>query len=132
MAEKLTKAQRGKVRAMFGGRCAYCGGELGSRWHADHVEPILRQAWLGKATLAPENHRLDNIMPACAPCNISKSQMSLEGWRQWLTGHVQSLNRHHSIYRLAKSFGLVAETGRPVVFHFEANPRLALEKTDDR
>ena len=27
---RLTKAEREQVRAMFGGRCAYCGCELGA------------------------------------------------------------------------------------------------------
>lgn len=34
-------------------------------------------------------------------------------------GHINSLNSYHPIYRLAKSYGLIAETGAPVVFHFE-------------
>lgn len=45
--------------------------------------------------------------------------MSLEQWRLWLDGHVASLNSYHSIYRLAKCYGLIQETGAPVVFHFE-------------
>ncbi|MNG38046.1 hypothetical protein D3C84_1255930 [compost metagenome] len=45
--------------------------------------------------------------------------MSLEGWRRWIAGHVNSLNSHHPIYRLAKVYGLIQETGAPVVFHFE-------------
>lgn len=37
----LTKSQRAALREKFGGRCAYCGSELGERWHADHIEPIV-------------------------------------------------------------------------------------------
>lgn len=116
---RLSKMQRAGVYAMFGGRCAYCGSMLGDRWHADHVEPVLRQGWMGKPALAPENHRLGNFMPACAPCNISKGRMTLDVWRGWILGHVRSLNQHHSIYRIVKAFGLVTETDDPVVFHFE-------------
>lgn len=119
VGKRLSKSQRASLREMFGGRCAYCGGMLGERWHADHVEPVLRQDWIGKPAAAPENHRLDNFMPACAPCNISKGRMTIEVWRAWLLGHVNSLNQHHSIYRMVKAFGLVAETGDPVIFHFE-------------
>ena len=32
---------------------------------------------------------------------------------------LNSLNSYHPIYRLAKSYGLIAETGVPVVFYFE-------------
>lgn len=45
--------------------------------------------------------------------------MSLEVWREWLAGHVNSLNAYHPIYRLAKAYGLITETGAEVVFHFE-------------
>jgi hypothetical protein len=116
---RLSKAEREALRAMFDGRCAYCGGQLGTRWHADHIEPIIRRAWVGQPPERPENHRIENMFPACAPCNISKASMPLESWREWLAGHVRSLNAHHSIYRLVKSFGLVIETGAPIVFHFE-------------
>lgn len=45
--------------------------------------------------------------------------MSLEQWRRWLARHVVSLNAYHPIYRLAKCYGPVQETGASVVFHFE-------------
>lgn len=118
---RLTKAQREVVRNRFGGRCAYCGCDLPERWHADHFEPVVRMDWLrpGEVPERPENHRLENMMPSCPQCNISKHSLSLEEWRKWLAGHVNSLNQHHSIYRLAKAFGLVTETGREVIFYFE-------------
>lgn len=119
---KLTKAQRAELREKFGGRCAYCGCELPERWHADHYEPVVRN-WGGyekvKPAERPERHRMDNMMPACPPCNISKGSMPLEAWREWLAGHINSLNQYHPIYRLAKAYGLVQETGAAVVFHFE-------------
>lgn len=116
---RLTKAQRRDLFAKFGGKCAYCGCPLGERWHADHIESVGRMDWLGREPMRPERHTVENHNPSCAPCNISKGPMPLEAWRDWLAGHVNSLNRHHSIYRLCKAFGLVAETGAPVVFYFE-------------
>ncbi|NWO10180.1 HNH endonuclease [Chromohalobacter salexigens] len=127
---KLTKTERGQLREKFGGRCAYCGEELGKRWHADHVEPVRRrhelyrdasgqyQAKLIGADFA-ENHVLENMMPACAPCNISKSTYSLEQWRKVLVGYVGALHRNAPTYRMAKKHGLIEETIRPVVFYFE-------------
>jgi hypothetical protein len=67
----------------------------------------------------PENHAIGNMMPACVPCNLSKAAMPLEIWRARIAGHVNSLNIYHPIYRLAKSYGLIVETDKPVVFHFE-------------
>lgn len=118
---RLTNIERDAVRIKFGGHCAYCGERLGKRWHADHLEPVVRSDWLrsGAAPESPHNHRPDNMMPACARCNISKSSMSLEVWRSWLAGHVGSLNRNQPTYRIAKAFGLIEETGASVVFHFE-------------
>jgi hypothetical protein len=127
---RLTKAQREAVRLMFDGRCAYCGESLPDRWHADHVEPVVR-ALLTKRTADgryklvsgdphhPERDTIENFMPSCPPCNISKHSMSLEVWRGWLAGHVNSLNAYTPIYRLAKRYGLIQETGAPIVFHFE-------------
>lgn len=127
---KLTKAQREQVRRMFDGRCAYCGELLPARWHVDHVEPVIRdlivkQTTRGAYRLAsgkpsrPERDVMGNYMPACPPCNISKHSMTLEVWRGWLAGHVNSLNSYHSIYRLAKKYGLIQETGAAVTFYFE-------------
>lgn len=119
---RLKKPEREQVRQKYGGRCAYCGNYLGERWHADHFEPVVRN-W-GEAAktvpaLRPGNHNLANMMPACIPCNLSKSSYTLEGWRSWIAGHVNSLNQYHPIYRLAKAYGLIAETGAEVVFYFE-------------
>jgi hypothetical protein len=124
---KLTKTQREQLRMKFGGKCAYCGCDLPERWHADHVEAVQRKLDYvrGKGFVAtsemyrPQNDRIENMMPSCPPCNISKHSMSLESWRGWLAGHVNSLNAFHPIYRLAKAYGLIQETGNPVVFYFE-------------
>lgn len=126
----LRKAEREKLRLKYDGHCAYCGALLGSRWHADHLVPVQREliskqnangTWRlasGKP-LRPENDNIENMMPACAPCNISKGANTLEGWRAWIAGHINSLNSYHPIYRLAKSYGLIVETATPVVFYFE-------------
>jgi hypothetical protein len=127
---RLSKAAREEVRQMFDGRCAYCGELLSERWHVDHVEPVVREL-LTKRTdrgtyklvsgdpIYPERDTMANYMPACPPCNISKHSMTVEVWRGWLAGHVNSLNSYHPIYRLAKRYGLVQETGANVTFHFE-------------
>jgi 5-methylcytosine-specific restriction endonuclease McrA len=117
---KLTKAQRATLRDKFGGRCAYCGRELGDRWHADHFEPVRREWWKKDGGMErPENDHLDNLMPACAPCNIDEHAMSLEEWRKKLQRAVEVLTRNHPTYRHALRFGLVQETGATVTFLFE-------------
>lgn len=127
---RLSTTQRQQVFAKFGGKCAYCGCDLPARWHADHLDPVRRRArWDSERGYVqtgeldrPENDNLDNMMPACARCNISKGTLTLDQWREWIVGHVKALNAHHTPYNIAKAFGLIVETGISVVFHFEAKP----------
>jgi hypothetical protein len=131
---RLSKAQRATLAAMFDGACAYCGKPLGERWHADHFKSIERKmAVVGRKFVStsechkPENDTIENFRPSCAPCNISKATLDIEQWRIWLAGHLEALNRYQSTYRLMKTYGLVVETGAPVVFHFE---RIAAQTTE--
>lgn len=128
---KPTKSQRAALLQKFGGRCAYCGQELGRRWHADHFEPVQRQsAWDSqKKKLCPtgecaaaEHDNLENLMPACPACNIDKSVLSLEEWRQKLLRATEVLARNSPTYRHAVRFGMVQETNARVMFYFEAQP----------
>jgi hypothetical protein len=119
--KRLTVAERALVRAMYGGRCAYCGCELPERWHVDHLKPVRRRRFAspGRSSMRlPQRHRLDNCMPSCPPCNIDKHARSLEQWRAWLGAHLRSLQRQPN-YRLVRAHGLVAEVEAPVVFFFE-------------
>jgi hypothetical protein len=122
---KLTKAQREQVRSMFDGRCAYCGCELGQKWHADHFLPVVRTVgFMGHGTFTgaptkPERDCLENMMPSCPSCNIYKHSMSLEHWRNLLNTIPAMLTRDNSIYRHGVRFGLIAPTGTTVQFHFE-------------
>jgi hypothetical protein len=124
---RLTRQQRAELKQMFDGLCAYCGEELGDRWHADHVEPVLRvsQYVKGKGFVAtgkmlyPNRDGIENMMPACIPCNIHKHGMSLEGWRMYLADLTGVLRRNHAVYRHALRFGFVSENPKPVVFYFE-------------
>ena len=126
---KLTKSQRAALRQKFSGRCAYCGQELGPRWHADHFEPAQRRSKWDRekerlvATgecYAPEHDNLENLMPACPACNIDKSVLSLEEWRGKLQRATGVLSRNSPTYRHAVRFGLVQETNAKVIFYFEA------------
>ncbi|MEU6633832.1 HNH endonuclease [Streptomyces parvus] len=53
---------------MWGYRCAYCGE---SAEHLDHVMPLSRGG----------TDTEDNMVPACAKCNLSKGAKTLEEWR---------------------------------------------------
>ena len=123
---KLTKAQRQTLRGMFDGRCAYCGNPLGDRWHADHVEAVERKMkWVdGRLVTTQEVHRpecdtIENLMPACPPCNIDKHTLSLENWRTMLEQRPSVLRSNYATFRSLERFGLIQETREPVVFRFE-------------
>jgi 5-methylcytosine-specific restriction endonuclease McrA len=118
---KLTKAQREQVRLKFGGLCAYCGGELPARWHADHIEPVIRNDWLKvpRAPDWPERDVIENMNPACPPCNIDKHSLSLENWRQMIERSNEVLMRDVGTFRRALRFKLVEIRREPVTFYFE-------------
>ena len=124
---RLSKAEREQVRMKFGGRCAYCGEPLGDRWHADHFEPVERiiEYVSGKGAVQtgecyrPERHRLDNMNPACPPCNIDKHSLSLENWRQMIQKSNEVLMRDVSTFRRAVRFRLLEIRPEPVTFYFE-------------
>ena len=109
---RLTKVQRQALREKFGGRCAYCGGQLGERWHADHIQPVVRNDWL-------EESRPPDYHPACAPCNIDKSSLSLENWRLLIQRSADVLTRDVSTFRRAVRYGLVEIKAPAVEFFFE-------------
>lgn len=138
----LSKSQRAIVRAMFDDRCAYCGHPLGERWHADHVEPVMRNTQYvrddnGHAVVvngrlktklvgfySPENDRDDNYFPACVPCNIDKSCLPVEVWRKQLQDKCNVALRASTPLRHAKRFGLVHFTDAPIVFYFERHQQM--------
>jgi 5-methylcytosine-specific restriction endonuclease McrA len=95
----LTPAQWSMLKGLWGG-CAYCGA--GDRpLQRDCVQPISRGG----------RYTLDNIVPACGPCNASKSNDEVTSWmrrkkldeRRFLTRFVETLAA------LSARDGIVAE-----------------------
>ena len=117
----LTKTQRSALHGKYGGRCAYCGESLGARWHADHVEPVVRQHWLKvpRAPDYPERDTLENMNPDCPPCNIDKHSLSLDSWRVNIERSNAMMMRDVSTFRRAVRYGLVVLNTAPVLFYFE-------------
>ena len=115
------------------GRCAYCGQELGQKWHADHLKPVRRisvyvrgRGYLATGQMAsPENDHEQNLMPACIPCNADKADLELESWRKRLEKAHEVLLRNYSTYKHAHRFNMVGQIKTRVVFFFE-RPRIPL------
>ena len=115
---KLNEAQRGVLSQKYNNKCAYCGCELKKGWHADHIEPIVRNWWNGTCE-KPENENLENYNPSCASCNIQKNSYTLEQFRENIKQFVNSLNQYSTQYKFAKKYGLVKEIEIEVKFYFE-------------
>jgi len=105
---------REHVYQKCGGRCAYCGRNLGNRWHVDHVEPLHR----GNPSMGGSD-TLDNCLPACARCNLWKKTFSIEQFRNEISKQVERVRRYSPGFRLAEDFGLIKEINKKVVFYFE-------------
>lgn len=123
----MTKKDRELVFNKFGGKCAYCGCGLGKGWHVDELEPCRRihkwdsvnRRWQYVGMAHPERVHIDNQNPSCPSCNINKHSMSLEEFRESISKYINSLNQYSTQYKIAKRYGLVQETAKPVVFYFE-------------
>lgn len=71
MSKNVSKQKRARVRALTNGHCGYCGRKLHHKWHVDHVVP---QAHGGSSSI-------DNLLPACHRCNLSKGAKDPEDFR---------------------------------------------------
>jgi len=130
---KLTPKQRAVLRIKFGGRCAYCGEELPEKgWHADHVEPIFRgvsqhyyvndEKKIVSVNVDERRERLDvmdNMVPACKPCNLFKSVWSVEQFREQISLQARRAMNYSVNARTAERFGQIALTPSPIIFWFE-------------
>lgn len=131
----LTKKQRKEVWGKSGGKCWYCGCDLPEKgWHADHLEPVFRETAIvrdtsnsgyshkvvctGK-TQKPERDNIENMVPACAPCNLFKSTFGVEFFRKEIERQVERARRSSVNFRTAERFGLIEVKPEPVVFWFE-------------
>lgn len=122
---KLSK-KRQEIYNKSGGKCWYCGYDLVKGWHVDHFAAVRRNPKWAKDRGAedmehPENDTEQNKVPACASCNIIKSQMGIEDFRKVIANFVCSLNLYTNQYKFAKRYGLVKETKLEVKFWFEEN-----------
>ena len=70
-ARRISQAVRGEVMERDGRKCVYCGCEEGP-FHLDHVKPVS----------AGGAGSPDNLVVACASCNLSKGAKPLSKWRK--------------------------------------------------
>lgn len=126
----MTKQNRQLVFDKYNGKCAYCGCDITlKKMQVDHIIPKIDFAihiknriripdFLKHLTESDVNH-IDNLNPACSICNKWKSAHHLELFRSELFEQIKRLNAYSSNYRIAKRYGLLEETLKPIKFYFE-------------
>ena len=113
---------RQQVYDKFQGHCAYCGCELKLRsMHVDHKIPLRR----GDVDYDPKLYdkelgKLENLYPACQSCNLYKSSMDLEDFRNQLSHIPARIAKQSTIAKIADRFGWLDFHNVPQVeFYFE-------------
>lgn len=118
----MKKKDREIIFNKYGGKCAYCGCELQKGWNADHIEAhwhTLTHEKAEKVGIKKGSNDIENFNPSCPRCNKWKATFSIDEFRREIQLQIQRLNAYNPNYRLAKDYGLLSETPRPVKFYFE-------------
>ena len=68
---KAYKVTAKEIKKLLGNPCTYCGAQS---QHVDHVLPLSRGG----------EHRIGNLVGACAGCNLSKGAKFITEWRRML------------------------------------------------
>ncbi len=114
--KSFTPKQRKTVYEKTGGRCAYCGEPIAiKQMQVDHIVPYQ----FGEHVEGCDVNDIENLLPACRPCNYIKSSMSIERFRIYVEGIPATLGRDSVTYRNAVRFGMIADLKRPCIFYFE-------------
>ena len=124
----ISKRNREIIKQKFDNKCVYCGCELQKGWHVDELYPVRRNyKWNKNKTryiydgtyMNPQNLHINNQVPSCPSCNINKHSMNLEDFRKLIEGFMRHLNERNTQYKIAKRYGLIQETIKPIIFYFE-------------
>lgn len=127
---QISKSKREQIYSKYSGKCAYCGNDIDiKQMQVDHIIPkknfLLHikekrkiPSFLSHLTEFDVNH-IDNLMPSCNTCNNWKSAYDLEYFRSELQEQIKRLNERSSNYKIAKKYGQLIETPKPVIFYFE-------------
>ena len=61
----------------------------------------------------------DNLYPACPQCNIAKSNLTVEEFRESILYTTEYLRRYDAKFRLAERYGVIKSFNSNIVFYFE-------------
>jgi hypothetical protein len=125
--------RRKEMRNKYNGCCAYCGEPIKGKGETDHVNPIWRGREDDDYVIIVEDGRNmlcrigdirgedteDNKVYTCKRCNMAKSTMTVEQFRQDIQDTADKLRSKKAQYRLIEDYGVIERTGNEIVFHFE-------------
>lgn len=111
----FSKKIRELVYNKTNGHCAYCGCELPTRWHIDHIKPVVRDLTTGEYDKSLDN--VDNLLPACPSCNIIKNSQPLEMFRREIENMYNSVA--NGTFKVAERYGIVTRKKKEIKFYFE-------------
>ncbi|MCL1997867.1 MAG: HNH endonuclease [Turicibacter sp.] len=107
---KLSKKERKQIHGSLGGHCAYCGCDLTIKdMQVDHKQPLRKGG----------SDTIENMLPACRPCNHRKSTLDIEQFREDVLNFPNVLQRDNVTYRNAVRFEVVVPNLHKVKFYFE-------------
>lgn len=119
----ISKEVRQIVFDKCGGHCAYCGCEITiKQMQVDHIQPnwhTLTEQQATKSGIKKGSHDIENLNPSCARCNKWKSTFNLEQFRTVVETSLDRLERDTPNFRLARDYGLLTITKKPIIFYFE-------------
>jgi len=133
----MKKSDRQKIFDKYGGRCAYCGIELIDKWQVDHA--VSKQYWFMIDETNPKAvNNIENLMPACVPCNHYKGSLCIEpfsyhrGFRNYMKDFHLRLaklpkktrvkateNRKAYMQDIADRYGITPDKPFNGIFYFE-------------
>ncbi len=107
---------RKKVYKKFKGRCAYCGERIDfNKFQVDHIHPRARKYLLEPGDI----NKINNLNPACIPCNVRKSSMTIDKFRKQLSRDVMMLKRDTPKFNTVLRYKQVKVLDNPIMFYFE-------------
>ena len=109
----FTKKQRKEIALKTNNKCGYCGEELKSGWHIDHMEAFVARFYNGK------QEQNDNFMASCPQCNNYKRFDTVEQFRTKLEDQHRLAKNQSVNYRFALKFNQIIETPKQIIFYFE-------------
>lgn len=99
----MAETKREKVFKILNGRCFYCGCKLDfDNFHMDHFVAKSSNGKGGK-----------NLVPSCPECNLCKSNLDVESFRQKLSSDILNSFQGKMIQKYYK-IGF-----QPITFYFE-------------